>query len=481
MLVEFVGQTISDSGNVAVNPARLLNCYRERVLGQGKTTHVLQSVLGQDLQQSFASAPTRAMGSGNGKNWLVGNGTLYEVDNAGSLTSRGSVADDANTTIYGNYTDVTIVSGGNYYVWDGATVSEPTTKAFTEVGSHCYIGGYTVITEKDGKKFQWSGLGAADTLDALHFSSADKVDDNILRAVEVNGNLVLFCETSTELWQVTGQAGSEAFSYVSSWKTGLKDFNLITQFGDTLLWVGHDNNVYVGVGPGAIDVTTSGLNTALENNTPTHCFYYEDRGHKFCVVRFSDRPAWVFDVKMQEWHERAEGAGNTAWRATHSVLGTGWIVGNDNGEVLTLTRSNRDLSGPLRRTAISSPLYLGDRKFIVSKLELNIKVGENQIGAAMDYGLDAGGGFILNAGGGFGLKVDSEDGTERDATVDLYESKDGGRTWGDAKNRSLGKFGDYDKRTIWRARGQANQYAVKLVMSEPADFQVNTTAVVEIT
>jgi hypothetical protein len=480
MKVEFVGQTISDSDNIAANPARLINCYRERVLGQGKTTHVLQSVLGQDLKQSLGDYPVRAMGYGNGKKWLAANGTLYEVADNGALTSKGSVDDDADTTIYGNYSDVTIASGGKYYVWDGSTVSEPTTKTFTDVGSHCYVGGYTVITEENGKRFQWSDLGDAATLDALNFSSADKVDDNILRAVEVGGNLLLMCETSAELWQVTGAAGSEAFGYVASWKTGLKDFNLLTQYGDTLFWIGHDNNAYIGVGSGAIDVTTPGLNTALENNNPTHCFYYEDRGHKFCVVRFSDRPAWVFDVKMQEWHERAEGADNGAFRATHSVLGTNWLVGNASGEVLELSRTNRDLSGPLRRTAISSPLYLGDRKFIVNMLEMNIKVGVNQLDQPMDYGLSVGGGFMLAVGGGFGLKLDSEGGSERAATVTLYESRNGGHTWGEGKVRSLGKFGEYDKRTVWRARGQANQYAVKLYIDEPADYQVNTTAVLEV-
>lgn len=480
MLVEFVGQTVSDSGNISANPSRLINCYRERVLGRGKTDHVLQSVLGQEFVQAFSDMPTRAMGSGNGKNWLVGDGKLFELADAGTLVERAAVADDPETTIGGNYSDVTIVSGGNYYVWNGTAIFQPAGGAFTSYGSHCYVGGYTVLTERAGKKFQWSKLGDAGTLNALHFSSADKVDDNLVRAVEVGGNLLLMCETSTEIWQVTGRANAEAFGFVTSSRTGLKGFDLVAQGGDILFWVGHDNNVYMGVGAGAVDVSTPGLNSALEAGSATHCFYYEDRGHQFCVVRFSDRPAWVFDVKMREWHERAEGETSGPWRVTHSVLGDKWIVGSDAGETLILSRTNKDRNAPLARTAISSPLYLGDRKFRVNKLELNVKVGENHLDNPIEFGLDAGGDLILDTGNGFGLLLEADNVGARPGSVQMQESRDGGRTWGPVHERSLGLLGDYMQRVIWRARGQAQQYAVKIVLSDPADFQVNTKAVLEV-
>lgn len=466
---------------MAVQTGRLINCYRELVLGQGKTSHVLQSVLGQALKDDIGAASVRAMGRGNQKNWVVGDGKLFELADAGTITERGAVADDANTTIGGNYTDVTIVSGGNYYVWDGATVSEPTTLTFSNVGSHCYVGGYTVLLEEDGKRFQWSDIGDAQSLDALNFASADKVDDNLLRGVEVRGNLVLFGERSTEIWQVTGQANTTAFAYVTAVNRGIKGFNLLTKFGDTVFFVGDDNNVYIGVGDGAVDITTPAINTSLTNDTPTHCFYYEDRGHQFCVIRFSDRPAWVYDVKMREWHERAEGAGNLRWRAVAAVEGgTSWLVGNDVGEILELARTNTDINAPLRRTAVSVPVYLGTSKFRISKFEVNARVGETTLNSADDFGLSVGDGFGLEVDTGFALLVEENDGTERDAIINLRESKDGGRTWGETKARSMGRFGDYDKRMIWRARGQANQYSVELMINEPADIQLNTTAVLEL-
>ena len=480
-LIEFLGQSVQDQDNVAVNTSRLINCYREMVVGAGKSQYVIQSVLGQDLLGNVGSSPVRALGQGNGQNWAIGDGDLYSLAMDGTPTDTSqNVADDANTVIAGNYSDVTITAGDNYYIYDGTTVSEPSDKTFTDVASHFYFGGYTVLLERNGKRFQWSSLGDASTLNALHFSSAEKVDDNLVRGFEVQGTAVLFCETSAEMWQLTGAAGAQAFAFVTSWNRGLKSHNLAVKFDDSLFFVGEDNNVYLGVGPGAIDITTPAINTALQQNTATHCFYYEDRGHKFCVLRFSDRAAWVYDVKMREWHERAEGADDGAWQACASIEGDTWQVGSIDGEIFSLSRSNLDLSAPLRRTMISSPIYLGDRKFRVSKLEINARVGEVMLNEMTDYALSLDPGFALALDSGFVLKLGGTDGAEVPGEISLCVSRDGGRTWTDPKVRSLGLSGDYQQRAIWRALGQAQQFAVKATIDEPADYQVNSTAVVQI-
>ena len=480
MLVEFIGQSVQDSDNKAVSTSRLINCYREMVVGQGKSQTVIQSVLGQTLLDDLGAATVRAMGRGNGKNWVVGNGKLFELADAGTLTERGVVADDEVTAIDGNYTDVTITSGGNYYVWDGSTVSEPTTKTFSEVGSHFFFGDYTILLEKDGKRFQWSNLGDAGTLDALNFSTANAQDDNLVRGFSVQGVAVLFCERSAEMWQLTGLPSAEAFTRVTSWNRGLRSANLACKFDDSLFFVGNDNNVYIGVGPSAVDITTPAINTALRDNNPTHCFYYEDRGHKFCVLRFSDRPAWVFDAKMQEWHERSEGADTGPFRAVASIEGDTWQIGNTAGEIHSLTRTNKDLNAPLRRTMISNPVYLGDRKFRIPKFEINCRVGEVVLNEEVDFALSLGDGFALALDSGFVLANGGTPGVEREGQVSLEISRDGGHTWTAQKWRGLGLSGDYDKRVQWRGLGQAQQVACRIRIDEPADFQVNSTAVLEV-
>jgi hypothetical protein len=472
--VEFVNQSASDDDSIASNPARLLNLYPSPVAdgANARTTFLLKSVLGQAALSDIGSAPVRASGRGNAKNWIVGDGDLIEVASNGTLTVRGTVADDANTTIAGNQSIVTVVSGGNYYAWDGVSITEPTTKTFSEVGSHCYIGGFTVITEKDGKRFQWSTIGDAEALNALDFASADRVDDNILRAVEFRGNLLLFGETSTEIWTLDPDASTnpQRFVYTDVTNTGLKGFNLLVRFDDALFFVGNDNRAYI-FGQGTVSNTS--VETSLAQSTPTHCFYYEDEGHKFCVIRFSDRPAWVYDMTTGMWHERSEGAGHIRWRATCSLRnGNGWLVGNSDGAVLSLTRNNMDLASPLYRRAVSRTIFLGDRKFSVSKVEALARVGDFTVSGGTEFALAAEDGDELFAEGSDGLLAEIEATGDRDAELDMWESLDGGRTWRGPKTRSLGRQGDYRQRMTWYARGQAQQYTMRFDLSESADISL---------
>ena len=475
----FVNQSAQDQDNIAASPARLLNLYAVPVVGEGRTMFALKSVLGQESKDDIGANPVRAMGKGNDKNWLVGDSKLYEIASNGTVTQRGgAIADDANTTIAGNYTDVTVVCGNNYYLWDGATISQPTTKTFTNVGSHCYVGGYTVITEKSGKRFQWSALGDASSLDALDFATADKVDDDILRAVEFRGNLLLLKETSTEIWQINPDAAdtAERFVYATATNSGLISFNLMTRFDDALLFVGQDNRAYL-FGQGA--VSNPSVETSIAQSTPTHCFYYEDEGNKFCVIRFSDRPAWVYDITTGLWHERAEGAGFTEWRATCSIRsGAVWGVGNTDGEVLLLTRSNMDLNSPMYRRAISSTIFLGDRKFTIAKVEALARVGDHNLTGAIEFELAAEDGDSLFAEGSDALFAESIAAGARDATIDLYESLDGARTWRGPKTRSLGGLEDYQQRMTWRARGQAQQYTMRFDLADPADITLYSDGLV---
>ena len=477
--VTFVNQSAQDQDNIAASPARLLNLYAVPVVGEGRTTFALKSVLGQDAVDDIGTSSVRAMGKGNDKNWLVGDSKLFEIASDGTLTQRGTaIADDANTTIAGNYTDVTVVAGNNYYLWDGSSISQPTTKTFTNVGSHCYVGGYTVLTEKDGRRFQWSALGDASSLDALDFASADKVDDDILRAVEFRGNLLLLKDTSTEIWQLNPDATdtAERFFYATATNTGLKSFNLMTRFDDALFFIGNDNRAYLFM-QGA--VSNPSVETSIAQSTPTHCFYYEDEGNKFCVIRFSDRPAWVYDITTGLWHERAEGAGFVRWRAVASVRnGATWLIGNTDGSILEMARTNMDLDSPLYRRAISSTIFLGDRKFTIAKVEALARVGDHDIADAITYELAAEDGDSLFAEGSDALLAEVIAAGPRDATIDLYESLDGARTWRGPKTRSLGQFEDFDKRMTWRARGQAQQYTMRFDISEPADITLYSDGLV---
>lgn len=487
-LVEFVGQSAQDVDNISANPSRLLNCYREPVPSGGVTQHVLKSVLGQVAYADLNTVLVRALGRVGDDIYAVAGGALYTVDEDIAVTNLGAILDDPNASIAGNFGSVGVVSSGRYYLYTSPSITQPTAGAFSDFGSICYVGGYTVLTERNGNKFQWSDLADPTTLDALNFQTADTRDDNILRGFSLNGRLVLFKERSIETWYVTGQANTEAFKRVvgATIDTGLKSFGLITDFSGGLFFVGDDNIAYLLAGGQPQPLANPAVQTAIKQGTATNCFTYEDEGHKFLCIRFSDRPAWCYDLTTGEWHERAETRKFTAWTAIATVeRGGNWYAGNEQGQIVSLTRSATDLvgpeetTGPLFRRAISKEVYTGNR-FKVKLLEILGRVGRSTLGTSGHYLLDVGFGFVFGLSDTAVLSLGEFTGSPRAASIAIRVSRDGGNTWSELKTRSFGDQGEYEARAVWRSLGQYRRFCIELNWSDPTEMPINATARFEI-
>jgi len=205
MFLQFSGPSASDSDNRQANTARLINCYREPV--GGRAGHSIKAVPGTTSFASVTGVFVRALGEVGGNLYAACGSVLWKVTPGAVVTNLGAIADSANASIAGNNGDVTVCIGGGYYLWDGTTLSTPTAGAFSSFGSLDYLSNYTVLSELNGRRFQWSDVADASTLPGLNFSSADGRDDAILRVMGINGQLVIFKETSHEIWYVTGAGG----------------------------------------------------------------------------------------------------------------------------------------------------------------------------------------------------------------------------------------------------------------------------------
>ncbi len=438
-MVEFVGQSVRDADNIRDNPSRLVNLYREPVDPGDK--HVLKSVLGTSAFAELGGVFVRAMAEYEGSLYALANLALQKIDPDGSVTSLGATDDDEIASIAGNNGNVTAVIAGKYYLWDGVSVTEPTAGAFSDFGAVDYLGNYTILTELNGRRFQWSGVADPDTLPGLSFSTADGRDDNIIRPLAMNGQLYILKQSSIEIWYLTGAAGASAFERQVGGviDVGLKSFGLVCRFDGGAFMVGDDGRAYI-IGGQLQPVSTPAVETAIKNCRPEFCLTFDDEGHTFCVITFRDCPAWVYDVATGEWHERAQGADLDPWAVSVSArMGTDWFVGRDGGEILQLGRTNTDGGLPLVRMAQSRNLYMDGGRFTVSECEIFPRVG-----------FDA-------------------------ATVELSVSRDGGITWGSPKARSW-EVGEYTKRIVWRNLGQFRQGAFRLKISDPVDVPLSSQA-----
>lgn len=478
--VEFVGQSSQDSDNLSANTSRLLNLYREPVQAGGRTRFILKSVLGQQAFVDHGAVFMRALEWVNNNVYSITGGKLYEISSLGGSSPLASVVDDVQATISGNTGAVTACSGGNYYVWDGA-ITQPTGQAFSEFSSVDYVGGYTMLTEKNGRRVQWSNLADPKTFNALNFATAEGGDDDIIRGVAVNGYYLVMKKRTIEIWYATGQSNALAFARVAGdiFETGLKSFGLVSKIDDGLFFVGDDNIVYITSGERPTPISTTAVTTSMEFESPQRCFYYEDGGHKFCVVQFYDRPAWCYDIATGEWHERSEGSTHGPWSAVSAVRNAdGWLCGTDEGQIYKMERNNADLTGALYRRAVSRTLTNDSKRFKVSKMEIFARVGTSQLGAAFNYVLGTGDGWAIDMGGAL-IDLGSVDANPRAASMWVRTSRDGGHTFSNEKVRSLGSLGDYETRAVWRGLGQFRQLTVEVNMTDAAEIPIYADGIIE--
>jgi hypothetical protein len=373
----------------------------------------------------------------------ISDATLHEVDGAGVVTALGAVPDDERTGLSTNNGAITVTAGGRYFVWTGTALTEPTPGVFDGFGGVEFLGDYTILTERNDRRFCWSALADATDLPALNFATAEARDDAILRPLVIGGNLWLFKGTSIEIWGATGLAGAAAFQRLAVVETGLRDFNLLAGAASGAFFVGNDGIVYLTGGtPSLQPISTPAVNEAIARGEPTHALYYEHRGHKFCVVRFRGRPAFCYDLATGLWHERATGE-NGAFDATGAARAFGqWHFCGFNGAIRTASGAATDAGETLFRRAVSVPLSMGGKRFLVPEIEV----------------------FADMASG---------------ASLQMRLSRDVGRTWGTWRAASLGALGRYDNRVVFRSNGQARRLMMELRVTDAADVVLWSAAKVE--
>jgi hypothetical protein len=451
--IEFVGGSSADSTSPPVNTSRLINLYREPVDLGGLTRFILRDVPGQTQIADLGGAFLRALRWVNGDVYAVRGGLLYLIGADGTFWSLDSVLDDVNTDIAGLAGSVLVVAGGRYYVWDGVSLTQPTGAAFTSFGSVTTLGNYALFTELNGRRIQWSALADAKTFDGLDFATTEARDDNNIRGIVIGGQYWVFKERSIEIWYQTGLATVDAFARLQGGLLdfGLWGFNLVAKARDSAFFVGSDGVVYLTSGSTPVPISTRPVEASIREDEPTHCYYYEQDGHKFCVIRFSDRPAWVFDIATGEWHERASGRTFLPWGAVACVeaqQGKFW-VGDISGVISKLEDTKTDDGGTLFRRAISRTLVVNHDWFRGKEFEIE---------------------------GAYGYQGP----VSSDAQIAISFSADGGATFGTERFLDIGRLGEYEQRALVRSFGRFRQLTAQIDITHQFNIPIYADANLEI-
>ena len=452
MKIGLVGGS-SQQRSLPFNAERTVNLYP--VIDQdGKESASMYGTPGLLLFGQAGSGAVRGMfSSTNGRAFVVSDSKLYEIDSAGVTTERGSLLGSSGTvSIDENLTQLAICDQVNLYIFTYATNSfAQVTDADlpTSVGSVTFIDNYFVVNKNNTGSFYISDVANGASWQALEFATAESSPDNLKRVYNGLGQLFLLGERTTEIWTNTG-ASNFPFSRVSGVKIEvgiLAPFSVVA-INSALYWLGRDSfgsgNVYRTNGVQPERITTDPIAKIIQaasNKQDIVAYSYQEEGHDFYVLTGGGLPTTlVYDIATQEWHERAflndEGLYEQHLGAFFMVAFDKLLVGSRiDGKIYEMSLNYYDDAGEeIRRQRTYTHIADEGRRLRFNSLEIGFETGVGNV-------------------------------SDSDPYCSLRLSRDGGRTWGDAETKPIGKIGEYLTKVQFRRLGVSEQMTFDLQIS----------------
>lgn len=310
-----------------------------------------------------------------------------------------------------------------------------------------YLDGYFIVTAENSARWYISPDGI--NWQGLDFATAEADPDPVRTVVTDHGEVWLFGDVSTEVWQNTGNADFP-FERLEGAKIqwGIQAPWSAARYADTLVCLAND-------GEGTIQVVSFVnyqprriSNTAVEAAIATYAtitdaigYVYADRGHTFYVLAFpAANAAWAFDIRSGEWHQLYSGIANrfVPERAVY-FLGKRIVDDHTTGKLYRIDASLYDDAGaPILMRLTGAHLSDNQRKLGHASLQIVFEAG---VGTATGQGADP--------------------------QAMLRWSNDGGSTWSSERWASIGKIGERFRRAIWRALGRARDRVYQIDITDP--------------
>lgn len=458
-MVPFVGPSYQLATRRA-SVQRSVNLFLVGMEAPAKTPLILQSVPGL---AAFANpaAEIRGIYEARGRCFLVAGNQLIELDSVGNRTVRGALGTNTGYVDFAwGTSQLVIVDGPNGYVFNLNTNTLTPITADGWLGSNrvAYLDGYFIFVDPDTQRFYVSAIDDASQIDALDFASAESSPDDIVSHIISHRELWLLGEQSTEVWF---NAGGTDFPFARN-NGAVLDIGCVASYSaqlidNGLMWIARDRLGYGMVvrtnGYQPERVSTIAVEEALQSSTDlsqARAYVYQQDGQTFyCINAPGLASTWCYEASTGAWHERCDlVAGNlTAHRATcHAFVFGKHLVGG-SGKVYRMDKTLSTFDGDIIKRMRISPSYA------VPQVD---RVAFNE--------------FVLSCVSGFGPQGLAP-------VAELSWSDNGGITYGNPVQRSIGAVGNFLTRVVWNRLGMARDRVWKLEVTDAVPFSIIDAAV----
>ena len=418
---------------------RRVNLYAEK--NADRAGYVFYGTPGLSIFSSLGADPIRGAHVMNDLLYVVHRDTLYEVNNTGAATSKGTLDTiSGRVDITDNGAELVVSDGTDGYTLTTGTFAKIADGDFPGAGSVASLDGYTIVAQPNSGDWNISALDDARNWDAADFANAESFSDNIVRVVTERGQVLLFGSQSLEFWSNAGttdfpfarvQGAVVEFGLAAKWSVG--------RVGNALAFLAKNRTGEVeaimldGYSPTQIappEVTQAW--NSYSSVADATAFGYRSAGHTFYQLNFpSAGKSWLFDVGTGLWSELESSGGRHRAEIGLDFLDKIIVSDYENGELYRVDPDVYTDAGETIAREIVGRYIFGDTPTVLRKLQVDIETGQGDEAQAM-----------------------------------LSVSKDG-RSWGPELWRSLGSVGEYGRRVIWRALGRSYEWSFRLRVSEP--------------
>jgi hypothetical protein len=398
-----------------------------------------------DREVDMGAGPIQAIFKRDG----VLDSALYGVSNAKLYRENvliGSIDGIGPFSMAGFEDNLFAAGNGQLWAYDGTNL---TAIAFPDSADvvKCVVGASRVIALRaDTEKFYWSDV-LSTTIDALSFATAEQQPDRLKDMLFWSDSLILFGSETVEFWPNTPDPDLP-FQVLEgrTYRRGIKATGCATLFGPTFAWVSDTNQVCVESPENIISGPGLEARIAASATVKLWAFYLE--GTEFLALTL-DGETQVYSLRSRLWSQ-LESAEADNW--IPHCFDAGVFGSSIDGKTMEWGSAWEDLGGTLeRRFRAGAPF--DSAGVILSDVQLRTNPGAT--------------GYLT--------------GTYANPTVEMRSSRDGGKTWGNWRQTSLGAQGKYRKRVQWKACGMASRPGVLLEfrVSDPVDFRVSDVLVNE--
>lgn len=384
--------------------------------------------------------------------YFINGNRLKSVTSAGVVTDHGNIDGSGRVSLAKNDRYLVIVIPGvKAYVYDTqtTTLSLITDLDFRLADTVDFISGFFVFSATAGDVYFVSEINDPFNYNALDFGSAELNPDNVNSVKRYRNELLVGGSGSIEVFrlpQVPPTSGSPFVRIESaSVQTGVRAVFSLIEHDNILYFVGGDSKSETGIyqyagGGATTKISTDAMDSAISKFTENEIskafsMSFQIDGQSIVLFTFESfaTPGKTFCLNItasrasgkKVWFEMQTGGEDNSWSIQSITRAYNkFLIADKTSNIGELDRNTYDSFGdPILHVAITQPFYDNNQPLFVSRME-----------TLWEFGVGLG------------------DGSE--TIVRLSFSDDGGKSFGNEIQNSIGKIGEYSNRCFWDRLGR---------------------------